>query len=82
MWVLPCEGLPWICGGGRVRIKRTSRGMSQQELCELLGVSRNDLVAFEAGAKRINANRRFRIATSLNVQPDSSEVTSEQPRAN
>jgi DNA-binding transcriptional regulator YiaG len=44
----------WI--GSRVRIKRTSRGMSQQEFCKLLGIGWNDLAAFEAGAKRINAN--------------------------
>ena len=58
----------WI--GSRVRIKRTSRGMSQEEFCKLLGVSRNDLAAFEAGAKRINANLLFRAAKSLDVQPD------------
>ena len=58
----------WI--GSRVRIKRTSRGMSQQEFCGQLGVGRNDLAAFEAGAKRINANLLFRIAKSLDVRPD------------
>jgi DNA-binding transcriptional regulator YiaG len=58
----------WI--GSRVRIKRTSRGMSQQEFCKLLGVSGNDLAAFEAGAKRINANLLFRVAKSLDVRPD------------
>ena len=58
----------WI--GSRVRIKRTSRGMSQQEFCKLLGIGRNDLAAFEAGAKRINANLLFRIAKSLDVRPD------------
>ena len=44
----------WI--GSRVRVKRTSRGMSQQEFCKLLDIGRNDLAAFEAGAERINAN--------------------------
>ena len=58
----------WI--GSRVRIKRTSRGMSQQELCKLLDIGRNDLAAFEAGAKRINANLLFRIAKALDVRPD------------
>jgi DNA-binding transcriptional regulator YiaG len=58
----------WI--GGRVRIRRTSRGMSQQEFCKLLGMGRNDLAAFEAGVKRINANLLFRIAKSLDVRPD------------
>ena len=58
----------WI--GSRVRMKRTSRGMSQQEFSKLLGIGRNDLAAFEAGAKRINANLLFRIAKSLDVRPD------------
>ena len=58
----------WI--GSRVRIKRTSRGIAKQEFCRLLGIDRNDLAAFEAGAKRINANLLFRIAKSLDVRPD------------
>jgi DNA-binding XRE family transcriptional regulator len=58
----------WI--GSRVRIKRTSRGMSQHEFCKLLGIDRNNLAAFETGAERINANLLFRIAKSLDVQPD------------
>jgi transcriptional regulator with XRE-family HTH domain len=62
----PVDG--WI--GSRVRIKRTSRGMSQQEFCTLLGIGRNDLAAFEVGVKRINANLLFRVAKSLDVRPD------------
>ena len=58
----------WV--GSWVRIKRTSRGMAQQEFCKLLGMDGNDLAAFEAGAKRINANLLFRIAKSLDVPPD------------
>ena len=58
----------WI--GNRVRIKRTSRGMSQEEFCKLLGIGWNDLAAFEAGAKRINANLLSRVARSLDVRPD------------
>ncbi len=58
----------WI--GSRVRIKRTSRGLTQQEFSELLDINRNDLAAFEAGAKRINANLLFRISNSLDVRPD------------
>jgi transcriptional regulator with XRE-family HTH domain len=58
----------WI--GSRVRIKRTSRGMSQHEFCKLMGIDRNRLAAFETGAERINANLLFRIATSLDVRPD------------
>ncbi len=58
----------WI--GSRLRIKRTSRGMSQQELSKLLGVDRNNLVRFEAGTERVNANLLFRIAKLLGVSPD------------
>ena len=58
----------WI--GNRIRIKRTSRGVSQEEFCKLLGIGWNDLAAFEAGAKRINANLLFRAAKSLDVRPD------------
>jgi transcriptional regulator with XRE-family HTH domain len=58
----------WI--GGRVRIKRTSRGMNQQEFCKQFGINPNDLTAFEAGTKRINANLLFRVAKSLDVRPD------------
>lgn len=58
----------WI--GNRVRIKRTSRGMTQHDLSGLLGIDRKDLVAFEAGEKRINASLLFRIAKLLEVQPD------------
>ena len=57
----------WI--GSRVRIKRTSRGISQQEFSKLLDIGWNDLAAFEAGAKRINANLLFRVAKSLDVRP-------------
>ena len=58
----------WI--GSRLRIKRTMRGLTQQEFSRLLDIDQNDLVAFEAGTKRINANLLFRIAKSLDVRPD------------
>lgn len=57
----------WI--GSRVRIKRTSRGISAQEFCSALSIDGNDLAAFEAGEKRINANLLFRIAKLMDVQP-------------
>jgi DNA-binding XRE family transcriptional regulator len=58
----------WI--GSRLRIKRTMRGLTQQEFSELLDIDANDLAAFEAGAKRVNANLLFRIAKLLDVRPD------------
>ena len=36
----------WV--GGRVRIKRTSLGMNEQEFSTSLSIERNDLAAFEA----------------------------------
>jgi len=57
----------WI--GSRVRIKRTSRGISEQEFRTALNIDENDLVAFEAGEKRINASLLFRIAKLMDVRP-------------
>ena len=56
--------------GSRVRIKRTSRGMTQHELSSLLGIKRNKLAAYEAGEERVNANLLLRIAKLLGVRPD------------
>jgi ribosome-binding protein aMBF1 (putative translation factor) len=58
----------WV--GSRVRIKRTSRGISKQEFSTSLSIEGNDLDAFEAGKKRINANLLFRIAKLMDVRPD------------
>jgi ribosome-binding protein aMBF1 (putative translation factor) len=58
----------WI--GSRVRIKRTSRGISEQEFSMSLNIDGNDLAAFEAGEKRINANLLFGIAKLMDVRPD------------
>src|SRR5258708_23973827 len=59
----------WI--GSRVRIKRTSRGISDQEFSRSLSIKRNDLAAFETGEKRINPNLLFRISNLMNVRPGS-----------
>jgi DNA-binding XRE family transcriptional regulator len=56
--------------GSRVRVKRTSRGMIQQELSDLLDIDRDTLAAYEAGEERINAKLLFRIAKLLDVRPD------------
>ncbi len=66
--IVPNPANIWI--GSRVRIKRTSRGTTQQELSNLLGIDRNELVAYEAGAERINAKLLLRIAKLLDTQPD------------
>jgi transcriptional regulator with XRE-family HTH domain len=56
--------------GSRVRIRRTSRGMTQQDLSDLLGIDRDNLAAYEAGVERINAKILFQIAKLLDVRPD------------
>jgi hypothetical protein len=57
----------WI--GSRVRIKRTSRGISEREFSTVLSLDGNDLAAFETGKKRINANLLFRISNLMDVRP-------------
>jgi transcriptional regulator with XRE-family HTH domain len=56
--------------GSRVRIRRTSRGMAQHELSELLDIDCDTLAAHEAGVERINAKLLFQIAKLLDVRPD------------
>jgi transcriptional regulator with XRE-family HTH domain len=56
--------------GSRIRGRRTSRGMTQQEFSKLLDIERVSLAAHEAGAKRINAKLLFQIANLLDVRPD------------
>ena len=59
-----------VCVGNRLRIKRTSRGISQQELSGRLGIHRDELDDYEAGAERVGANLLLRIAKLLDVRPD------------
>ena len=59
-----------VCVGSRLRIKRTSRGISQQELSERLGIDRDELDAYEAGTERVNAGLLLRITKLLDVRPD------------
>jgi DNA-binding XRE family transcriptional regulator len=56
--------------GSRVRVKRTSRGMTQQEFSELLDIDCDTLAAHEAGVERINARLLFQIAKLLDVRAD------------
>jgi ribosome-binding protein aMBF1 (putative translation factor) len=56
--------------GSRVRIRRTSRGMTQKDLSELLDIDCDNLAAYEAGVERVNAKLLFQIAKLLDVRPD------------
>jgi transcriptional regulator with XRE-family HTH domain len=59
-----------MCVGRRLRLRRTLRGISEGELCRKLGINRDDLNAYEAGIKRVNANMLLHVAKLLDVRPD------------
>jgi ribosome-binding protein aMBF1 (putative translation factor) len=59
-----------VCIGRRLRARRTSRGISERELSEKLGIDHNDLRAYERGETRVNASLLLRIAKILDVRPD------------
>ena len=58
-----------ICVGRRLRVRRTSSGVSEGELCKKLGIDRDDLDAYEQGVKRVSANLLLRAAKALDVRP-------------
>ena len=58
----------WV--GRRLRIRQEWLGISDQELCEALGIDCDEISAYGAGKKRIGANLLFRIAKLLDVRPD------------
>jgi transcriptional regulator with XRE-family HTH domain len=55
--------------GGRLREKRTSTGWTQEPLAETLHIDPSDIYAYEAGAKRITADRLLRLSKIFGVKP-------------
>ncbi len=55
--------------GGRLRDKRMSNGLSQEQLAAKLGIDPKDVDLYEIGAKRISADRLLGIAKALGVRP-------------
>src|SRR5260370_4336189 len=55
--------------GIRLRDKRTSSGLSQEQLAAKLQIDSKDINLYEAGAKRISADCLLRIAKVLGVRP-------------
>jgi transcriptional regulator with XRE-family HTH domain len=55
--------------GLRLRERRTLRGVSQEELAEKLQIDPKEIDLYEAGGKRISADRLLRIAKALGVRP-------------
>jgi transcriptional regulator with XRE-family HTH domain len=53
--------------GGRVRLRRTMLGMSQEKLGEALGITFQQVQKYEKGTNRIGASRLQHIAESLGV---------------
>ena len=56
----------WV--GRRLRIRQEWLGVSDQELCERVGIDCDDISAYQSGKKRIGANLLFRIAKLLDVR--------------
>lgn len=53
--------------GGRVRMRRTLLGMSQEKLGEALGITFQQVQKYERGANRIGASRLHQIGKVLDV---------------
>jgi transcriptional regulator with XRE-family HTH domain len=53
--------------GGRVRLRRTLLGMSQEKLGEALGLTFQQVQKYERGANRIGASRLFDLSRVLDV---------------
>ena len=53
--------------GGRVRLRRTLLGMSQERLGDALGLTFQQVQKYERGANRIGASRLFHLSRILDV---------------
>lgn len=53
--------------GGRVRLRRTLLGLSQEKLAEALGLTFQQVQKYERGTNRIGCSRLFDLARALDV---------------
>ena len=53
--------------GMKIKLKRSSLGITQSELGDLIGVTFQQIQKYEKGANRIGAGKLYEIATILNV---------------
>ncbi len=53
--------------GGRVRLRRTLLGMSQEKLAQPLGLTFQQIQKYERGANRIGSSRLFKLSQILDV---------------
>lgn len=56
--------------GRQLRVLRASRGMTQENLSEKLGISYQQLHKYETGANSISASRLYELSRLLGVSPD------------
>ena len=56
--------------GGRVRLRRTLLGMSQEKLADQLGITFQQVQKYENGTNRVGASRLYDISSALNVAVD------------
>ncbi len=53
--------------GQRIRVRRTLRGMSQEQVAEALGLTFQQLQKYEKGSNRVSASRLFELSHILDV---------------
>lgn len=56
--------------GWRIKMRRSTIGMTQQALGEELGLTFQQVQKYEKGANRVSASKLYKIAQSLKVQPE------------
>lgn len=56
--------------GRQLRVLRASRGLTQENLAERIGISYQQLHKYETGANSISASRLYELAKLLSVSPD------------
>jgi transcriptional regulator with XRE-family HTH domain len=54
--------------GERIRLRRTERGLTQEQLAAALDVSYQQVQKYETGANRISAGRIYQLARKLGVE--------------
>ena len=57
----------WV--GTRVRMRRLEQGMTLVRLADDMGISKNQLMKFEAGENRLTCGRLYDIARALGTDP-------------
>ncbi len=53
--------------GSRARVRRTLLGMSQEKLCEAIGLTFQQVQKYECGSNRISASRLYDLSRVLDV---------------